>query len=135
MKKLKFLLLTILFFGTLSFAQEVEVGPNNFSSTINSNKAVLVKFWAPWCGPCTMLKPEFEKAEQIAGNKVLFATYNIDLRGEPLRAYNVTVIPTMILFVDGKEVARSNSILSAQDIADWVLGYVPQAATVNGFQN
>jgi len=123
MRKLKFLLLTLLLLSSLSFAKAI--GPNSFDKTIKSHKAVLVKFWAPWCAPCSMLKPEFEKAKRIAGKKVLFATYNIDLQGEPLSRYNISVIPTMVLFVDGKEVSRSNSILSSQDIADWVLGYVP----------
>jgi thioredoxin len=123
MQKLKFIVLASLLLISLSFSKAI--GPNNFYKTIRSHKVVLVKFWAPWCGPCSMLKPEFEKAQKIAGKKVLFATYNIDLQGEPLRRYNINVIPTMVLFVDGKEVSRSNSILSYKDIAEWVLGYVP----------
>ncbi len=123
---MKFLRLLAVAFLLISAVNAHEIGPSNFDRTIKSHKYVLVKFWASWCGPCQMLKPEFEKAKRVAGNKVYFATYNIDLRGEPLSRYNVSMIPTMILFVDGKEVDRSNSVLSSSDIVSWVLGYVPQ---------
>ncbi len=73
-----------------------------------------------------MLAPRFNKAKRIAGKKVLFATYNVDLRGEPINRYGIKIIPTMILFVDGKEVDRSTSMLNANDISSWVLGYVAQ---------
>ena len=123
MKKIKYGLIALLLVTSLLTSKVV--GPNNFDRTIINHKYVLVKFWAPWCGPCSMLKPEFERAKRIAGKKVLFATYNVDLKGKPLSRYNIFTIPTMVFFIDGKEVSRSNSILSAQDIAEWVLGYVP----------
>ncbi len=122
MRSIKFLFLALLF-STLTYSKVLT--PNNFYKTIRSHKAVLVEFWAPWCPGCKMLKPNFHRAKQIAGKKVLFATYNIDLKGDILRRYNIEMIPTMVLFVDGKEVSRSNSILRANEIADWVLGYVP----------
>jgi thioredoxin len=124
MKQLKLLFLSLILLFNLSNAKVI--GPNNFYKTIKQNRYVLVKFWAPWCAPCSILNPEFKKAKKIAGKKVLFATYNIDLKGEPLNRYNISIIPTMVLFVNGKEVSRSSSILSAEDIASWVLGYVPQ---------
>jgi len=123
MRKFKALIIMLLLSVSIF---SYELTPNNFDRVINSNKVVLVKFWAPWCGPCSMLAPEFEKAKRVVGKKALLATYNVDLRGEPLSRYNIQVIPTMVLFVDGKEVDRSNSILNYKDIAEWVLGYVPQ---------
>jgi len=123
MQKIKLIILITILFSTFIYAKAIN--PNNFYKTIKSHKVVLVKFWAPWCGPCNILKPKFEKAKHIAGKKVLFATYNVDLRGEPLKRYNIRSIPTMILFVNGKEIDRSQSILNANDISSWVLGYVP----------
>ena len=102
------------------------IGPNSFDRVIKSHKVVLVEFWAPWCPGCAMLKPNFERAKREIGNKALLVEYNVDLAGEPLRRYHVDTIPTMILFVDGRVAEVSKSILSAQDIKDWVLGYVPQ---------
>ncbi len=116
-----FAILTILF-SSIIFAKAI--GPNTFYSTIKNHKVVIVKFWAPWCPPCKILTPKFEKAKHIVGNKALFATYNIDLRGEPLNRYKIEMIPTMVLFVNGKEVDRNNSpMLTAQEIADWVMSY------------
>jgi len=101
------------------------IGPKTFNQTIKHNRVVLVKFWASWCVPCSILKPEFEKAKKIVGNKAKMVEYNVDLGGFVLKKYGVQTIPTMILFVNGKPVDQSHSILSSQDIADWVLGYVP----------
>ncbi len=118
------LLSILLLLSSLILAQSI--GPSNFDRVIKSHKVVLVEFWAPWCPGCAMLRPNFLKAKREIGNKALLVEYNVDLAGEPIRRYNVQTIPTMILFVDGRVVEVSKSILSAQDIKDWVLGYVPQ---------
>jgi len=115
----KILLIATLLFGLLN-AQELN--ENNFNKVIKSNKLVLVKFWAPWCKPCKVLKPHFLKAKKIMGKKVLFAEYNVDLQGEPLRVYDIQTIPTMVLFKNGEEVDR-NMMLSAKDIATWLSAY------------
>ncbi len=111
---------------TLEFTIAKSLNANNFHSTISKKGVVIVKFWATWCTPCKMLTPEFNKAKKIVGDRAIFATYNVDNRGKPLKQYNISTIPTMVLFENGKEVDRSNSILSAKDITDWVLGYIPK---------
>ncbi len=123
MKRRLFLLSAV--FLMSGWLNAYSIGPNNFYKTIRSKRVVLVKFWASWCAPCSILKPEFEKAKKIIGNRALLVEYNIDLGGDVLRRYQVKRIPTMILFVNGKEVERSISVLGYQDIVDWVLGYVP----------
>ena len=104
----------------------LDLTPSSFNSVIKSKKVVLVEFWAPWCAPCGMLKPEFDKAKRVVANRAVMAKYNVDLRGEVLKKYKIDTIPTMVLFVDGKEVDRTHSVLNSQDIAEWVLGYVPK---------
>jgi len=105
------------------FLDAQQVGPKSFDSVISKNRVVIVKFWAPWCMPCSILKPEFSKAKAQVGKKVKFVEYNVDLHGEPLRKYNIQVIPTMVIFKNGKEVSRDSSILDSSAIVNWVNQY------------
>ncbi len=115
--------LVILTFFLSSFSFAYQIGPKSFYQTINSNKLVLVKFWASWCMPCSILKPEFEKAKKKMGKKVIFAEYNVDLGGKALRQYNISLLPTMILFKNGKELDRTSDILDNQTIIEWIGQY------------
>ena len=108
---------------TINLALSYNLTPKNFYSTINKKKVVLVKFWAPWCAPCSVLKPEFEEASKIVSNKAIMASYNVDLRSNILFKYHINMIPTMVLFKNSKEIDRRNSIMSSEDIAQWVLSY------------
>ena len=105
------------------FLNAQQIGPKSFDSVINKNRVVIVKFWAPWCMPCSILKPEFNKAKAQVGKKVKFVEYNVDLRGKPLNKYNIQVVPTMVIFKNGKEVSRDSSILDSSAIVNWVNQY------------
>ena len=122
LKKLIKSTLVALFVTSLLNAQQI--GPKNFDSVIKKNSVVIVKFWAPWCMPCSILKPEFEKAKAKMGKKVKFVEYNVDLRGKPLHKHQIQVIPTMVIFKNGKEVSRDSSILDNSAIVNWVSNYI-----------
>jgi len=57
------------------------------------------------------------------GKRAKFVEYNVDLGGEPLNRYNIKLLPTMVIFKNGKEVSRDSSVLDSQAIADWVSNY------------
>ena len=90
----------------------------NFDSAI-AKGAVLVDFWAEWCGPCRMLIPVFEELSKEM-KKVKFAKVNITESEEIAQKFGVMSIPTLILFRDGKEVGRTMGALPKDMLKKWI---------------
>ena len=96
------------------------IDPANFEEKVtNSDSPVLVDFWASWCGPCTMLSPIVEQlAEEhpeIAVGKV-----NVDEAPELAQRFQVSAIPTLVLFKDGKAVDMSVGVKSKDDLEEFI---------------
>ena len=80
---------------------------DNFTeSVLNSEKPVLVDFWASWCMPCRMLGPVIEQLAQDYEGKAVIGKVDVDEQGELAMRYGVMSIPTVIFFKDGKEIHR-----------------------------
>src|ERR687896_1882840 len=84
-----------------------QVGDQDFEEKVlSSDRPVLVDFWAEWCVPCHMVSPVVEEIGQEKGLDLKVAKLNIDDNPDATRTYGVMSIPSLILFKEGKEVAR-----------------------------
>ncbi|WP_068108983.1 thioredoxin TrxC [Tropicimonas marinistellae] len=81
---------------------------------------LLVDFWAPWCGPCRAMAPEFSKAAETLRGKVRFAKVDTQRNPDATVHYNIRGIPQLILFDRGREVARLSGARPAAQIAAFV---------------
>jgi len=90
-----------------------------------SHVPVLVDFWAPWCGPCRMMAPAYEQAASLLEPQVRVAKLNTEDAQAIAARFNIRSIPTLALFIGGKEVARqAGAFRSAADIAQWTRSHL-----------
>ena len=95
----------------------------NFESTINNTqKPVLVDFFADWCMPCKMFAPILEKISEKIGDDAIIAKINIDEAEAIALAYGVMSIPTVILFKNGAEADRHVGGMSAGEVLNFIKG-------------
>lgn len=87
---------------------------------LESDKPVLVDFWAEWCGPCRMLMPIVEQFAGEAGEKVKVVKVNIDENPQAPTKYGVRSIPTLMLFKDGQLAATKVGLLQKNQLQEWV---------------
>jgi thioredoxin 1 len=106
-------------------ANTVEVTDDSFESAVlNSDKTVVVDFWATWCGPCKMVAPVLDEIAGENKDKLTVAKLDIDANPGTARDYQVMSIPTMIVFKGGKPVkqivgAKPKAALLS-DLADYL---------------
>ena len=97
-------------------SEEAELTSANFDSAI-AEGVTLVDFWAEWCGPCRMIAPVIsELAEEYAG-KVNVGKINVDNETELAQRFNVSSIPSLIIFKNGDEVNRFIGVTSKTELA------------------
>lgn len=93
----------------------------NFEEEVlNSEKPVLIDFWASWCGPCRMMLPVIDQIAEEMQDEVKVCKINIDEEKKLAEKYNVMSIPTFVVIKDGNEVGRSVGVQDKAEIINMI---------------
>jgi thioredoxin 2 len=88
---------------------------------------VVVDFWAPWCGPCRAMAPAYERAAAALEPGYRLLKVNTEETPALAAQYEIRSIPTMMLFAQGRPVARTMGAMSTAGIVDWVRAHTPES--------
>ena len=103
----------------------VAVTDSNFDSEVlQSDKPVIVDFWAEWCGPCKQLSPVIDELAEDLGDSVKVVKVNIDEAPEAPTKYGVRGVPTLMIFKEGQVVDTRVGGMPKSQLAEWLAGQV-----------
>ena len=86
---------------------------------VKSDIPLLVDFWAPWCGPCKAMAPQFDRAASRLEPAMRLGKVTTDEEQQLAGRFSIQGIPTIILFRHGKEIARQSGLMDAGRIESW----------------
>jgi len=99
----------------------VHTTDGNFDADVTNNeKAVLIDFWAEWCGPCKMIAPLLDEVADEYAEKLAIVKLNVDENPNTAQKFGIRSIPTLILFKDGAVQAQKLGAMSKRDLAEFI---------------
>ena len=99
----------------------VNITDENFDTEVlESDKPIVVDFWAEWCGPCKQIGPTLEEISNEMVNEIIIAKHNIDNEPNTPTKYGVRGIPTMLLFKGGELKSTKVGATTKSNIVSWI---------------
>jgi thioredoxin 1 len=99
----------------------IDISDDNFDSEVlQSEKPVLIDFWAEWCGPCKVLGPVIDGIAEDYSDRVKFVKLNIDNNPSNTQKFGIRGIPTLLLFKNGEKIDTSVGVLSKSELASFL---------------
>ena len=103
----------------------ISVNKNNFNQEVlNSDKPVLMDFWAPWCGPCRMLSPVIDQIADENPGSLKVAKVNVDEESALASQFGVMSIPMLVLIKDGKVLDTSLGAKPKAAVEKWLTSHI-----------
>lgn len=101
--------------------EPVELTASNFDRHIErSDLPVVIDFWAPWCGPCQQMAPNFHQAAIDLEPYARLTKVNTEDEQQLAARFNIRSIPTLAIFRDGREIARQSGALDLSSLKRWI---------------
>lgn len=102
----------------------METKQKSFAAVINSEKPVLVDFFAEWCGPCKMMPPILQEVKQAMGDSITIIKVDVDKNNALAFQYGIQGVPTLIIFQKGDVKWRQSGVVQAKHLQAQLQQYV-----------